>query len=847
MAQIREALAQRRPFEGDILNYRKDGETFWNRLRIQPLFADDGTLTHFVGSQSDITENKLYESRLLERTKVLGLVAANRPLEEIYAALIDKIEGVAPDMLGSLLLLDPDRNRLQNAVSNRLPEFYNRAIDGLEIGADVGSCGAAAFAGQRVIVEDVQSHPFWEKFRELAKAADIQACWSEPILDSGGAVLGTFAVYARTPRSPSPTELDSLATAARLAAVAIERNHADRELRESEERFRKLADSTPAVIWMSDVGMKIVWVSQQWADFTREAIETDFGDAWVSRLHPDDSQRVVDNFASAHASQQAFQNVCRVKRHDGQWRWFYAQAIPRRADDGRFIGFVGSALDITEQKQAELSLAESQTTFHQLADNLQQVFWLADQRKPELIYVSPAYEKIWGRTCESAYRDPLSFVEGIHPDDRARIVDSVSRQIKGEATDETYRVVRPDGELRWVRDRAFPFRDDTGNVYRVAGLADDITEIKLAEDALRASEAHLADAQRIGRIGSWEWHLVSGEVWWSDELYRLLGVEKDAFHPSLESFLELVVPEDRQSIRDYLNLALEDGETFVISYRIKGTDGSLRYHNCEGQLERNEKGKPVCLRATVRDNTERQRVQMQLRRAERLASLGTLAAGIAHEINNPMSAAWTAASTAQELKDHPEARGMFAECLDAVVSSVQRCQVIIENVLRFARKESSEKKPCDLNDIVRQAITTTNHFVKQHECEIELNLAEDLPPLTVNVAEIEQVVVNMIRNAIQAGQATRISLSTVKGVHFARIIVADNGQGISEENLDRIFDPFFTVGPTPETGTGLGLSISHGIIQDHGGRIDVESELGRGTKFAILLPLRNPARIGLHV
>jgi len=227
--------------------------------------------------------------------------------------------------------------------------------------------------------------------------------------------------------------------------------------------------------------------------------------------------------------------------------------------------------------------------------------------------------------------------------------------------------------------------------------------------------------------------------------------------------------------------------------------------------------------------------QEQLRRAERLASIGTLAAGIAHEINNPVGGILLLAQIALTSGEMPK---NLAETFEEIVAYATRCKAIVQNVRRFARSESTEKALSDLNAILLKANELSQEYAKKNRCTFDLMLRNDLPSINVNATAIEQVVVNLLRNAVEA-KATRVvvhSQSTNKGVLFA---VEDDGNGIPPEKLKHLFDPFYTT-QQARGGTGLGLSITHGIIADHGGTIEVASEPGGGTKFTVNLPATDP-------
>jgi PAS domain S-box-containing protein len=235
-------------------------------------------------------------------------------------------------------------------------------VDGLEIRENLGSCGAAASSGKRVMVEDVLTHPFWADFRELTQRAELRACWSEPFFSSVGEVLGTFAMYYNDPRAPCASELDFIASTAHLAGIAVERKLNEERLRAQEERFRQVTEAIREVFYLTE--------------------------------------------------------------------------------------------------------------------------WDPSAPVQKVLYVSPAYETVWGRTCQSLLDDPRSWSYDIHPEDRERMVQSYVTGATEGTFDVEYRLLRADGSVRWIHDRAFPIHDARGRVYRVAGISEDITERKRVEDEI---------------------------------------------------------------------------------------------------------------------------------------------------------------------------------------------------------------------------------------------------------------------------------------------------------------------------------------------------------------------------
>jgi PAS domain S-box-containing protein len=263
-----------------------------------------------------------------------------------------------------------------------------------------------------------------------------------------------------------------------------ERRRAQEALRESEERFRLIADSCPAMMWVTDARGGSQFVNRAYREFCGITAEQVEGDNWQSMLHPDDAPRYVAEFQRAVREHALFRTETRVRRADGEWRLIGCHAQPRFSPGGEFLGHIAVSADITERKQAEQALRSSEEKFRQLAENIREVFWMMAPQAEELLYVSPAYEQVWGRSCDSLYRSPASWIEAIHPGDREQFRSLLARQLQGEAVDSVYRIRTPDGQEKWIRDRAFPVRDAGGQLIRVVGIAEEITERKRYEEEL---------------------------------------------------------------------------------------------------------------------------------------------------------------------------------------------------------------------------------------------------------------------------------------------------------------------------------------------------------------------------
>ncbi len=374
-------------------------------------------------------------------------------------------------------------------------------------------------------------------------------------------------------------------------------------------------------------------------------------------------------------------------------------------------------------------------------------------------------------------------------------------------------------------------QDEINFLQAVANLLADAIQRKQTEDALRASEAQFRNLldQHVDAVGL----AVDGKIIYGNEqMCNLIGLPlADYIGRSADEFL---APEDGERATEQIESLFAGENPTAVEYQVVRKDGSTI--PCEAFFHLIEyDGSPAVL-IVMRDIADRKEMEKQLRRADRLASIGTLAAGIAHEINNPLSAAWTAADTALKLKNNSSS-DLFEEALDAVVDSVKRCNRIIQNVLRFSRNQASSKSPHDVNQIILRACEMSRSYARKNGVNLVLELGENLPHPTINAIEFEQVLVNLVGNAIEASErSTDVTVSSVAAGKTIYFTVNDKGKGMSDDEQAKIFDPFYTR-RADERGVGLGLSIVYRIIQEHGGSIDITSGIGKGTSMKVGLPV----------
>jgi PAS domain S-box-containing protein len=461
--------------------------------------------------------------------------------------------------------------------------------------------------------------------------------------------------------------------------------------------------------------------------------------------------------------------------------------------------------------------------------------------------------RLFGVDRDNFEPTPDNILALVHPEDRERVrasMDAVRQGIKPEPME--YRLVRPDGEIRRLRRSSELSVDEQGVPNRVFITFVDVTELRAAEQRMRRSEQHLALAQRVSQTGSVLTDITTGVDEWSDQLYRLLDLEPGAAPPTFETYLQRVHEDDRAMVRDARDASLRGEQRWVEDCRIVWRDGQIRvlHHDVEPIFD--GPGPPTRFVVIFRDVTEprrsvqRQReLEQQLQHAQKLDALGTLAGGIAHDLNNTLVPVLGLAKlTMRRLPEGGRDRANLATILQAG----ERARDLVRQILAFSRKEQPTRQATDLAALLRDSLKMLSASLPS-TIRIDERI-ESVPLLLADPGQLHQIVINLIVNAAQAigDEMGTIAVSLAaapagtldgelggKAAPAVHLAVRDTGCGIDMATQRRVFEPFFTTKAVGE-GTGLGLSVVHGIVVQHGGRITVSSRVGQGTRFDVYLP-----------
>jgi PAS domain S-box-containing protein len=432
-----------------------------------------------------------------------------------------------------------------------------------------------------------------------------------------------------------------------------------------------------------------------------------------------------------------------------------------------------------------------------------------------------------------------------HPDDRARVQQTIERATQeGKEIDYEHRLLMPNGSVKYLYVVGHASKKEESGSLEFVGAITDITERNHAEQILRRSEAYLSEAQRLSHTGSWECiPAIRQHTYWSDEAFRVYGFDPARGPPRFEEFERRIHPDDRARTREDFKTAIREKADFDHSYRIMHPGGEIREIQVIGHPVLGRSGDLVEYVGTVMDVTARRRAEEErqaLAHANRITTIGQLTASIAHEVNQPIAAVVTNAQAALRWLDMqpPDAKEV-RQALDRIVRAGRRAGDVISRMRALVRKAPPRKDQLDINDTIREVIALTGSELRRTGTSLRTQLAEGLPLVPGDRIQLQQVMLNLILNAVEAmsgsGEGSRELLisSEEDGANGLRIAVRDRGPGLKPESLDRLFDAFYTTKPD---GMGMGLSICRSIIEAHGGRLWATPNAPRGAVLQFTLP-----------
>jgi PAS domain S-box-containing protein len=618
--------------------------------------------------------------------------------------------------------------------------------------------------------------------------------------------------------------------------------------------FRLVMDTIPAIVWSASLDGSDDFFNKGWVEYTNLPVEESKGFGWLKAIHPEDAPALLAKWRTAIRTGTPYESVARVRRFDGEYRWFLSRAVPLRDETGKIIKWYGTNIDIEDRKRAEARVGQAETELRLALDTIPALAWSAGPdgsadfvNRGWIEYTSLSLEDTKGSGWSSR----------MHPDDRDKFVDKFLKAVAaGTPYEDEGRIRRADGQYRWFLVRGTPFRDESGNIVRWYGTCTDIEDRRRAEEALRDSEKRFRDFSEA----SADWYWETGP----DHRFTFVPVERPEF-PDVENRDQIGlarweiaadfetepakweehigVLNSHKPFRNFIyQLRLKDGTTMYAA-----VSGIPRFDSCGRFL--GYRGGACDVTAMVRANqleTSLRQAQVELAHITRLTTLGELTASIAHEVNQPLAGVVGngAACLRWLSKDPPEFYGEVRASVEAMISDANRASMIIAKIRALAKNSSPQMAPIDINEVVKDAVALVRHELDDHDVALRQELTAYGATVMADRTQLQQVIINLIMNSIDAMEdiAERrreiLVQSNLSENRQITLTVRDSGVGVDPGQIEKLFQPFFTTKPK---GLGMGLSISRSIIEAHDGNLIMSSDGRTGTTVQVILPLA-PAR-----
>jgi PAS domain S-box-containing protein len=632
-----------------------------------------------------------------------------------------------------------------------------------------------------------------------------------------------------------------------------ELKRAEEALAASERNLKLIIDTIPAMAWSARPDGSAEFFNRHYLDFVGLSAEQAGGWGWTAAVHPDDLEGLATTWQGIIAGGKLGKAEARMRRYDGEYRWFLFRANPMRDESGNIVKWYGMNTDIDDWKRAEAQRAH---TIEELRTR-QELLELAQKSARAMAFDWHIQQEVnvWSPEQESLYGLPPGSFDGtyqswkklIYPPDWATVLKAINHAHETGEVAVEFRVVWSDGSVHWLATNGQMFFDAQGKPFRMVGFTSDVTPRKLAEEELRRSEAFLVEAQRLSSTGSYSWRPSTNEITWSDEVYRIFEFDRGVtLTPELIG--SRIHPDDFEMWAEAINRTRE-GSGFELDYRLLLPDQTVKYLHAIAHATRNSDGELEYIGA-VQDVTAQRasdealgKLRSELAHMSRVATLGALTASIAHEVNQPLSGIITNASTCLRMldTDPPNIEGA-RETARRTIRDGNRASDVIKRLRALFSKKDFIVEPVNLNDAALEVTALLRNELQRSQIVLQVVPAKDLPPVAGDRVQLQQVILNLLLNAVDAmsgvdDRPRQLTVTTEPdGNDYVRLSVSDAGVGFAADESEKLFNAFYT---TKKNGMGIGLSVSRSIIERHKGRLWAAPNDGPGAVFSFSIPVQS--------
>jgi len=624
---------------------------------------------------------------------------------------------------------------------------------------------------------------------------------------------------------------------------------AEEGLRKSEYKLRQLIETVPGLIWSTAPDGEPTQLNQRILDYSGMQFEDYLHGGWEALIHPDDFPETARAFYHAIQTGTSYQVVHRLRRADGEFRWYHVRGEPLRDPQGRIIQWYGLSVDVDEAKKAEDRLRRSEAYLAE-AQRLSHT-GSAVYNETEIPYWSDEAARLFGFDPLQGIPSREAVWQRIHPDDLDRVNENIEHGVREKRSfANEFRIILPDGMVKHIEATNKPVFSASGELLEIVATGLDVTERKRAEQTLRESEAKFRDYAETA--SDWFWEIgpdhkftlltenafgapaadLLGTAWWDHALD--LETEPEKWR------LVWATLDSRKPFRDFVYCSV-DGRGSPMYVKVSGKpvfDANGEFRGYRGT------GTDVTALRTVeaeaRESERRYReVQLELAHANRVATTGQLTASITHEVNQPITAAVTYALAARRfLSAEPPNLREVDDALSLIVREGNRAGEVVGRIRALIKKAPARKDAVEINDAILEVIALTRAEAANNSVSMRTQLAEGLPRVQGDRVQLQQVLLNLIINAIEAmrdvGEDEReLLIGTRNEPDGVSVEVRDSGPGFAPAALERVFEAFYTTKPS---GLGLGLSICRSIIEAHNGRLWASPNVPRGAIFGFIAP-----------